>query len=221
MKQKFPAGWPCKLAHPAGGDEVTLRSTAELIEYAVDLFVSTCPILTKGNGKVAFVPVPSSEATLANLARTNVKTRWGARDVCTALQARNLGTMRPCVVFSQPVDPTHTAERRMPSSELVPLLQLVEDELPEEEELVVYVDDVVSTGAHIAAVDYVLTSVWGEAPAEAIVVGYDEPYVGYPTAEDCYDIREVTLFYDSSRPRWTGRSSPEWSSEEDLNPFDF
>jgi predicted amidophosphoribosyltransferase len=107
--------------------------------------------LELGESRLALVPVPASEVDRSTLEAT----RWPARELARELQLRGVGTVRLCIANRVPVKPKHEVSRTATAiaSNLIRI-----DDVPRDE-VVVYVDDLITWGATIAAADHVLQPV--------------------------------------------------------------
>lgn len=140
--------------HPAQTPR-RINSPALAYGYAAEIFAATMSHIRKrlelGESRLALVPVPASEVDRSTLEAT----RWPARELARELQLRGVGTVRLCIANRVPVKPKHEVSRTATAiaSNLIRI-----DDVPRDE-VVVYVDDLITWGATIAAADHVLQPV--------------------------------------------------------------
>lgn len=91
------------------------------------------------------VPIPASCTTASS-----IDGRWAARGFAEALAAQGIGRVVLALVQKVATEPTHG--RHVPASELYPNLEWFDGRI-RPHETVVYVDDVLTRGYHIAAQD--------------------------------------------------------------------
>jgi hypothetical protein len=93
------------------------------------------------------VPIPASCTTASN-----IEGRWAARGIAEAIAAQGIGRVALAVVNKVAGEPTRG--KHPPPSELLENLSWYDDRFDPSSETVVYVDDVLTWGSHIAAVDH-------------------------------------------------------------------
>lgn len=190
--------------HPAGR-EVTIDSQSAACEYAAGVIAALFPRFPSEYGPAALVPVPSSDVTRATMASA----RWGSLALCRALERVGFGATTPCVVFKQKKASGYKTGNKPKASELRKLLEVIPTAAPAPGQAVLYVDDILSKGAHVAAIDDILSP---HAPGRlrcAFAIGYTEPHEpAEKRAVDCYKIRKPYIHYDPLVTSW-------WSTAEE------
>lgn len=151
--------------HPGKGR--TLRTPQDAYIYAAEIFEAhwrkTLDALGLAKWPIALVPVPASCTTR----ESPQGERWPARAFAEQLETRGLGTVRGCVVNRKPTDAQTNSRVRIPAKKIA--ANLVQLGAPKRGEAVVFVDDVVTWGARMAAMNHVLA--W-EGPASAVCIAF-------------------------------------------------
>jgi hypothetical protein len=174
--------------HPAG-TPVAVGNGPQAYAYAANVLHAVAAVawLNPGSLPVALIPVPASNTTRATM-QTG---RWPARELANELAQRGVG--RVCLALAQKVG---TESQKGARGKMLPLLENLEVvALPHASEFVVYVDDVITYGEHVAAVDRVLrpTGVSG-----AVVIG-----ITHSVTRDAYEVVYATVEYDSENIGWS------------------
>ena len=139
------------------------------------ILFGACPYLRGQAERVALIPVPASGTTM----ETQATGRWPAKRLAEALARLGLGSPIPCVVHRVAKPPKHATGDKTPAEELrhnlVALQTVPSGYVP------VYVDDVISWGNHVAAVDDALGAPEG---ARALVIAFADKHT-----VDAYEMR--------------------------------
>lgn len=179
---------PSSIQHPLhpGRSMMRLETPSAAYAYVADIVavherdVRTALTITKPN--IALVPIPA-----ANVVRGNRATdRWPSRDLALELERLGFGKVRPCVVHKDAMRPRFSYEED-PAHELAQNLVIIGRPMPNE--AVVYVDDLVTTGDRVAAIDHAL----GQPPSAGIVT---TALAEAKTRYDAYKLRTFALGYE-------------------------
>lgn len=133
-----PAGLLVRNAQEAWQFTADVLSQGKLWEHAVAYLKKQVP-------NPALVPIPASCTTA-----DNIDGRWAARGLAHAIAGNGIGRVLLAVVNKQATEPTRG--KHVPPSELIKNL-VTHDAGLQPWETVVYVDDVLTWGNHIVAVD--------------------------------------------------------------------
>jgi len=165
--------------HPAQR-AIPIGNAADAYAYAADVLLPTGAVGMASRGMpIALVPIPSSNTTRATM-RTG---RWPARELARQLAARGMG--RLCLALAQRVETQSRKGERGKTRSLLENLEVVV--APPANELVVYVDDVVTWGEHIAAADLLLRP---SGMSGAMVIG-----ATHAVQRDAYEVIRTTIDY--------------------------
>ncbi|MDI1451792.1 hypothetical protein [Polyangium sp. 6x1] len=185
---------PSSIQHPLhpGRTMMRLETPASAYAYVADIVavherdVRSALGITKPN--IALVPIPA-----ANVVRGNRTTdRWPSRDLALELERLGFGKVRPCVVHKDAMRPRFSYEED-PAHDLAQNLVIIGRPMPNE--AVVYVDDIVTSGDRVAAIDQAL----GQPPTAGIVTtALSEEKARY----DAYKLRTFALGYDPATSPW-------------------
>lgn len=172
------------LEHPAHPVSVVPISCAiDAWEYSAELLYRIGAIgALRPASRVALVPIPASGTTRAT-AETG---RWPARELARRLEARGLGRLSMSLVQQR-----ETRERkgeRGKTQELYENLEILVPPAPDE--VVVFVDDVVTWGEHLAAADATLRCV----ARGAVAIG-----ATHAKTRNAYDVLYSTVTWDWTR----------------------
>ena len=182
---------PFAIDHPRHPSDavVTLSTPAEAYAYVAAIMIEECPRLRAHADRIALIPVPASGTT----ATTVGVGRWPALGIARALERLNMGTVHVCAVQRVATAAVHTTTQRPDAASLRKNLEVLR--MPPPRSIAVYVDDVITWGHHIAALDNALGS-----PPEprAMVVAFCDSQ-----KFDAFDVRERTVTYDPATPSWS------------------
>jgi predicted amidophosphoribosyltransferase len=137
---------------------------------------------------VALVPIPSSKTT-----RDTLAAGWNASRLADALAAGGGGVVRPCVAWRTATRSRAEGGDEVPAEELVRNIEIVAP--PPADEALLLVDDLLTWGNHIAAVDHALS---GERPCAAFTVATTDA----KSCADCFMPRVRQVLYDPAQPAW-------------------
>lgn len=174
---------PQVVRHPACGHK-KLETPDDAYTFVADAFEAKMPKLLELLGadaaNLALVPIPSSEATEDSLDHC----RWPALRIAVKLAERGIGKVRVAVVQKKKTKPQRGAGARelLGNLELLPRRWRVK-------KTIVYVDDLITWGAHIAAVDHLLDQPRGAA---AFAIGFTDG----TTYATCTRFRRRLIRYD-------------------------
>jgi hypothetical protein len=185
---------PSSIQHPLhpGNRMMRLETPANAYAYVAEIVavhqrdVRTALAITRPN--IALVPIPA-----ANVVRGNRATdRWPSRDLALELERLGFGKVRPCVVHKDAMRPRFSYEED-PAHELAQNLVIIGRPMPNE--AVVYVDDIVTSGDRISAIDQALGQ---PAGAGIMTTALAEEKTRY----DAYKLRTFALGYDPASSPW-------------------
>ncbi|MEJ7728249.1 MAG: hypothetical protein WKG00_03455 [Polyangiaceae bacterium] len=204
-KNNRPRSYPANVAHPhhPSGQRLRLNTPAEAYAYVAEVARS---LRLELKGSLGFgvrqtfllVPVPSSDVT-----ENSVDTaRWPARELAKALAVQGFGRVWKPVVNREATEPTHAKKDAAPAAP-VPTLSKAEiiahnyvrrRSPPPTADPILYVDDLLTWGDHLVALDHVLAPrIRRGAFAIAITCGQ---------TIDCYEPRAKVITCDTSSSPW-------------------
>jgi hypothetical protein len=181
-------------AHPSGAS-LTIQTSDSARLYVAEIFNARRERILERLGlagcEIALVPIPSSKTT-----RGTMSDGWNASRLADALAAGGGGKVRTCVAWKNPRRARHEGGKETPGGELADNIDLIE--LPPRGEALLYVDDLLTWGNHIAAIDYALGS---GRPTAAFTVATTDKKSGI----DCFATRLRQVVYDASTAPWVVR----------------
>lgn len=185
---------PSSIQHPLhpGNKMARLESPAMAYAYAADIVAvherDVRSALSISRPNIALVPIPA-----ANVVRQNRTTdRWPSRDLALEFERLGFGKLRPCVVHKDAMRPRFSYEEE-PAHELAQNLVIIGRPMPNE--AVIYVDDIVTSGDRIAAIDQALGQ---PASAGIVTTAISEEKARY----DAYKLRTFALGYEPTGSPW-------------------
>jgi predicted amidophosphoribosyltransferase len=110
-----------------------------------------------------------------------------------ALEARKIGRVRRCLVNKQRTEEQTATRMRVPAHRIAENLEIVSS--PQKREAVVFVDDVITWGNRMAAVNHVLA--WS-GPTAAVCIAFTND----GDIVDCLTLKKRVIAYDASRKPW-------------------
>jgi hypothetical protein len=181
-------------SHPSKGDH--LIQTADFARrYVAEIFnahrVRILELLGLAGRAIALVPIPSSKTT-----RSALEHGWNASRLADAIAAGGGGMVRPCLAWREHMRSRAEGAEELPAHELAANIELIERPLPEE--ALLYVDDLLTWGNHIAAADRVLND---GRPSGAFTVATTDAKSG----RDCFVTRLRQVIYDATTEPWDVR----------------
>jgi hypothetical protein len=177
--------------HP-GGAPHRIQSADQARRYVAEIFNARrqriFEVLGLTGRNVALVPIPSSKTT-----RDTLAAGWNASRLADALAAGGGGVVRPCVAWRTATRSRAEGGDEVPAEELVRNIEIVAP--PPADEALLLVDDLLTWGNHIAAVDHALS---GERPCAAFTVATTDA----KSCADCFMPRVRQVLYDPAQPAW-------------------
>lgn len=186
VKNNRPAGtlkdtfWQTHPDHPSG-KRIAVASPNAARDYSTDVLENA---IRPNAPEVVLVPIPSSKSTAPNVRR------WPARELARRLEARGFGTMRISLIFERETE--ESKGRLGKTADLVENLRI--HRAISSDERVVFVDDVVTSGEHLAAAHHVLDL---GSPGRALAVAISQGPGEDP--RDAYILRNETVEYEQDR----------------------
>lgn len=181
-------------AHPSKVDH--LIQTADFARsYVAEIFNIHRPrileLLGLAGRSIALVPIPSSKTTRSALADG-----WNASRLADAIAAGGGGTVRRSLAWKLPMRSRAEGGEELPAHELAENIDLIER--PPPDEALLYVDDLLTWGNHVAAVDHALA---GGRPSGAFTVATTDAKSG----RDCFATRLRQVIYETATAPWDVR----------------
>jgi predicted amidophosphoribosyltransferase len=139
--------------------------------------------------KPLLVPVPSSNIVKAN----HLTDRWPGRDTAAELEQLGFGTCAILLVNKQATQPKHAAQR-IPGSAVAENFDVIGPHPVGRQ--VVFIDDVLTFGDHLAAAASKLLNV----RSSALVIG-----ANHSDTQDAYDPCFRTVVFDPSQAEWAAQ----------------
>jgi hypothetical protein len=181
-------------SHPTGKAQ-TIQTADSARRYVAEIFNAhrqrILELLGLGGRVIGLVPIPSSKTT-----RSTMTDGWNASRLAEALAAGGGGTVRACVAWKSPRAARHQGGKGTPAGELAGNIDLIE--MPPQNEALLYVDDLLTWGNHIAAIDHVLVD--GRVSGAFTVATTDKK-----SGIDCFGTRMRQVVYDASVAPWVVR----------------
>lgn len=177
--------------HPSGKARF-IASPAEAHTYFAEIIAEHAARIRKRlqideDYPVTLIPVPTSQTTSATLDAT----RWPGRDLAYALERHGFGKTMLSLAFKKAHQAKHAGGGTLSAHELCAELELLE--VPDEDDTIVLIDDVITWGHHTAAADAKLRN--GNVVALAVATTDSG-------LRDAYDPRHRIISYDPSKKPW-------------------
>lgn len=188
---------PATLPHPSTPDagavrvESPKRACAYVAAALIACWSRVQQALQLGGAQIALVPVPSSEVDESSIETA----RWPGRELARELERRGCGTTCLCVVNSAGHQPKHSSGR-VAAPDLAQRLRLIAT--PPTGATVVYVDDLITWGDHLAAIDRFMGEPGDLGRALSVGVTADRGRA----ITDCLQAQTRTIAYQPSSPDW-------------------
>lgn len=180
--------------HPSGAAR-TLTTPEEAYLYAAEIFTHpkllpySLNALGVAGWPIALVPIPASSTTRGS----GEGERWPALAFARELERHGVGRVRRCVVNKAATNEQTASGARTPAHEIAANLELLD--YPKEGEAVVFVDDVITWGKRMAAVNHVLG--WS-GPTAAVCIAFTSD----GDVVDCLDPKKRVIAYDATPTPW-------------------
>lgn len=171
-----------------------LQNPGAAYKYVAELFAGQWSqvlqsLKLSSSQKLVLVPIPSSEATLE---AAHANCRWPAARMAKELSKKGLGSARICLLQHQPTK-AKVEGGHLEAHEIAANFQVYQN--IEDNEVALFVDDVITWGKHIAAADHALLG--GEGRSAGIMIAATGWY-----EIDAYERRSCAVRYDVSREPW-------------------
>jgi hypothetical protein len=178
--------------HPSGEDHV-IQTADQARRYVAEIFNARrqriFELLGLAGRNVAFIPIPSSKTT-----RDTLAAGWNASRLADALAAGGGGIVRACVAWKTATSSRAEGGDEVPAEELVRRIEIVS--APPDDEALLFVDDLLTWGNHVAAVDQILVAAGRPAGAFTVATTDGKDCV------DCFVPRMRQVLYDPGLAEW-------------------
>jgi hypothetical protein len=186
-----------RVAHKWHPDKASrlLETPQDAYEYAAEIYTSTAKraldVLGLPKWSIALVPAPASCTTKV----ASSHGRWPALAMAKALEVRGFGRVVPCLVNKKATDEQTLAPgKRTPAHEIASNMEIVAK--PPSGHAVLFVDDVITWGRRLAAMNHVLQ--W-RGPTAALCVAFTSEQ---GSTVDCYKPKRRVIAYGTSSKPW-------------------
>lgn len=198
--------------HPKG--RVRITTAAQAYDYIVDAYAAgdrqrlrrALDLGSWGADEVALVPIPTSQTTDA----TDTTKPWPGLELARRLERLGLGTLCVAAVNAnaRPSKTSGSSARKPTADELAENLVVIER--LRRFERVVYVDDVITHGRSVVAMDAVLSP---KKRCSALAVAFNDG----SACADCFDVRRRRIHFDRDVVPWRVEitEAPPTSATED------